>query len=133
MERVIVTRGRPREAKQGSWARRGQRSIGARRAGAREHALLVRREPDRMVQGQPTRGHTPSASLRPSAPRSYDPAVEGAPMADTTKRGGFHALEQRIHQIEEEDAKQQQATSAPDTPQHPVRPPADEKRPDKKS
>ncbi len=24
------------------------------------------------------------------------------------KKGGFHALEQRIHQIEEEDAKQEQ-------------------------
>ncbi len=36
-------------------------------------------------------------------------------MPEPTKRGGFHALEQRIHQLEEEDA-QQQKSSAETTP-----------------
>ncbi len=30
------------------------------------------------------------------------------------KKGGFHALEQRIHQIEEEDAKKEASATAPE-------------------
>ncbi len=30
------------------------------------------------------------------------------------KKGGFHALEQRIHQMEEEDAKKEAAAKAPE-------------------
>jgi hypothetical protein len=32
-------------------------------------------------------------------------------MAEVKKGGGFHALEQRIHQIEDEDAKAEKAAS----------------------
>jgi hypothetical protein len=32
------------------------------------------------------------------------------------KRGGFHALEERIHQLEAEDARQEEARRAPREP-----------------
>jgi hypothetical protein len=33
-------------------------------------------------------------------------------MAEQQKKGGFHALEQRIHQMEEEDAKREQEAAS---------------------
>ncbi len=52
-------------------------------------------------------------------------------MPEPTKRGGFHALEQRIHQLEEEDAKQQKS-GAETQSASPDAAPRDEKRRDER-
>lgn len=51
-------------------------------------------------------------------------------MAEQKKRG-FHALEQRIHQMEEEDSKKQQHANAPQQGQQPPRSEPGEPKPRK--
>ncbi len=54
------------------------------------------------------------------------PETQETIMADQKKRG-FHALEQRIHQMEEEDSKKQQQANPPREGQQPRSEPGEPK------